>query len=754
MLVENVKSNTRNTLPTVKSEQMTVDEGATVYLMKAISENLYSSPATAVVREYLSNMLDSHDRAGQTRPALITLPSLLNPTIVFQDFGTGMDEEDISRVYSKVFASDKRDSNKERGGYGLGSKSALALTASFSVVARKNGEERVIIVARDDDNIPVFHTVAVSETDEPNGVTISIPVSNDDVQTISRSIDDLLSTAPHESVLVNGQWPSQSIYNPEQYVEIGEVGWLKLAPSESPFGEILGVRYDLDYNLHGGVLADSLGQRAVLRLPNGDIKLETSRESIRSVKDTRDIITALATQWREEALSYLQARVSEMTRREAYLLVKELGDYGLVFGDDTVPSKLPYYRPDVVEARVAALTAQTALDVAIEGPLVKPLGLYRATIYSGTRPTMNIVEMKSETHTPTADTLSGILLIEDHPEAKRIALRDLKDWFAAQHRKEDQDVPVPTSFFLLTEEDTSALSPWFLAFAQILDLDEVEEVAKDERRYRRQQAAALRAARPKDENPKVREARAITFTSVLGKATSSSDRARLETVSIEADSIEGKVAYIIPSKEEGEGMASDLARICERSSRHPGRDILARSVLYTRMLHDLGYTVVQLRATQKPDIFDDLEDVEATNVEELVGEVLTHVKGFFTANAEICSAVFRYQDSGIARLLQACGLRDKPSGNLDEYAQDIIKFFTSKSRWQESDQNLMDSARTMVSALGISDEDLVEFEASFMSVLRNRLSRRYPLLTGTHYQDGTTEEHVKLYVAAVDSIRQ
>lgn len=750
MLIENVKSETRNTLPTIRSKQMSVDETATVYLMKSISENLYKEPAKAVLRETLSNAFDSHDRAGQTEPVLLTLPSRLSPTLVVQDFGTGMDDEDIDRIYSKVFASDKRDSNDERGGYGLGSKSPLALTASFSVIARKNGMERVIIVARDDDNIPVFHTVAEVETDEPNGVTVSIPVSNDDVEVIERSASDILSTAPYHSVLVNGQWPEHSIYDEDQYVEIGEVGWLKLAPSDCPFGEILGVRYDLSYDLHGGVLADSLGQRAVLRLPNGDIKLETSREYIRSVKDTRDIIAELATQWREEALKRLQKRVSEMTRREAYTLVRELGQYGLTFADDVVPEKLPYFRADAVEARKQAIEAWKA---DIEQPPATPLGLFRAHIRHGARPTMKLVDMETEVHQPTASTRNVILPIEDHPEAKRTALRDLKDWMRAQDRSQDLDNAVPSAFFLLTEDDTSALSPWFMAFTDVLDLDEVEQVAKGERRLRRQEAAALRVARPKDQTSREPAPRILTLTRVLGKETSSSDRARLETESIEAGTFNGKVAYVIPSSVEGVGVAADLARICERTARHPGRAVLGRTVLYVQMLQSMGYEVVQLRASQNPDVFDGLENIQATNVEDLAEDVLQHVRKFFAENADLCSSVFRYQDAGIARLLVACGLRPADDATLGNTAQNIIKFFTASARWQETDERLMAAARETAVALSMSDEGLEEFEKTIASIIANRLTKRYPLLTGVR-ADGNeqTMAHVKMYVAAVDSV--
>lgn len=754
MLIENAKSQTTNTLPTIKSEAMGVDEGSQVFLMKAITENLYKHPAVAAARELLSNGQDSRTRAGTLAPVKLTLPTRLNPTLIVEDQGTGMSEGTITRVYKNVFASDKRESKDERGGYGLGSKSPLAVTASFSVVARYNGEERVIIVARDDDNVPVFHTVAVNETDEPNGLTVSVPLSLDDVKEIEENATRLVVAQPEGSVLVNGQWPEESVHNPEQYIPIGDLGWFKLSQGDGPAGEVLGVYYDIDSYFHGGVLFDDIGKRAVLRLPNSDTKLETSRESIRAISHNRDLITDLATKWREGVMAYLQEHVDSMNRREAYLFSQTFdSSHGLTVGDEEIPRTLPYYDPTAVEEYQAQQRAsEESLGSDEYVPRPTPLGLYSTDIGRGSRPTATRIESGKGglQFTPSDNRKYTILKVEDDAESRRVALRDIKDYELARQREHDYQ---GQTYFLLTEKNGTMLSRWFLAFAEFGDLDEIERVAKEERRERRRESAARRVAAPKRDANEPKPPRIITFAQLTPAKSSDSNRARLLTETVQSDTLSGKVAYIVALAEtETANFGYDLARIVNRTARHPGKEALSRASLYVAVLNRLGYTVVALRQNQKPEELEGLDGIEPVDALDLVEEAHSHILSFFD-DIEFCSSLYKQPDQTVFDMLVSLDIRKDYETADRAYLKKLVGAVSSGSTWRDDDYTNIEAARDFLKNIGVDKDARNTFIEQYQKVLDARISRRYPLLTGVGYNPSEKKkEHIRLYVAAVDSM--
>jgi hypothetical protein len=187
--------------------EMTVSEAGMAYAMSALS-NMYNDPKLAVIREYFTNALDSHTKAGQTDPVLVSLPTNYNKMYVVQDFGVGMDIDTIRSVYSKYWESTKRDSNTQIGAFGLGAKSALAIANQFTLASVKDGVKVTVIVqkAGDGSGKPKMLVVSAIETDEPNGVMISIPI--DDPYTFNNKAREFFRFVDPELVLVDGYKPS------------------------------------------------------------------------------------------------------------------------------------------------------------------------------------------------------------------------------------------------------------------------------------------------------------------------------------------------------------------------------------------------------------------------------------------------------------------------------------------------------------------------------------------------------------------
>lgn len=159
-----------------------------------LSKNLYSDPVRAVIRETICNAWDSHIKAGKTNiPIKATYD---DNNIVVQDFGTGIPHEDIPLVYGVFGGSTKVLDDTQTGGFGLGCKAPFAITESFTVQDIYNGIKGIYTCLRNDpDNngLPSIRTIVKVPTDEPNGITVTIPyVEAYSENRINSIIDDVI----------------------------------------------------------------------------------------------------------------------------------------------------------------------------------------------------------------------------------------------------------------------------------------------------------------------------------------------------------------------------------------------------------------------------------------------------------------------------------------------------------------------------------------------------------------------------------
>ena len=174
-----------------RSRNFSVEVGA--HIMQVLS-GLYKNPIDAMVREYLTNMYDAYVALGPYDPAehpspVLHLPTSFEPYLEFRDFGIGMSVETVWDIYSTYGASTKNDSNREVGGFGLGSKTAFCYQngQAWTIESRYEGQKHSFMASLDDNNVPTLFHVQSEPTDEPSGVTIQIPVLRDDMQRVVKA---------------------------------------------------------------------------------------------------------------------------------------------------------------------------------------------------------------------------------------------------------------------------------------------------------------------------------------------------------------------------------------------------------------------------------------------------------------------------------------------------------------------------------------------------------------------------------------
>ena len=264
---------------------MSLDLDSAQVLMQMLSKNLYSDAIGSTIRECASNALDSHRRAGIDKPIIVSLNRNNHDNYEFsvEDFGIGLDADDVVNIISKYGKSTKRNSNTELGMMGLGFKAPLAYTSTFYFTARKNGMERKYMMYEGEEvnSIDLLHE---TPTDQPNGVKVTIPVSYYDRHDFVRKTKEQLAYFENVyfNVMDNEVSNDFTIHRSEHYQasSLSRDSYLHVCLDN--------VYYPLDFSKLG---INKINIPIGLRFSLSDGLFPTpNRESIRYTKEAKDII--------------------------------------------------------------------------------------------------------------------------------------------------------------------------------------------------------------------------------------------------------------------------------------------------------------------------------------------------------------------------------------------------------------------------------------------------------------------------------
>lgn len=295
-----------------------------------IVTDLYSDRPMAVLREYSTNAHDAHLMAGVTRPIEVTLPDRWSPFLKIKDYGVGLNHDEIREVYAKYGKSTKSASNDFNGMLGLGCKSGLTYADMFTVTSVKDGVRIQVSVSRST-GAPSMTVVDTAQTDEPNGVEVTIPANQHDG--FERKARHLFQFWPEGSVLVNGKAPERFVDGDHR----------KLSDDIYVTDKV-----DQDYVVMGNVpypteIAHGLGWRThmVAFVPIGSVDFAPSREALMDTPVTKATLARIVDDFKAKATSAAQAAVANAaTPREA---IHEAKGWRDILGREAVDlSKLTY----------------------------------------------------------------------------------------------------------------------------------------------------------------------------------------------------------------------------------------------------------------------------------------------------------------------------------------------------------------------------------------------------------------------------
>jgi hypothetical protein len=247
----------------------------------------------------------------------IFLPTPLSPFYRVRDYGPGMSADTMRDVYARLYASTKRGSNDEVGGWGLGSKSPFAYligdggAGSYTVISYNGGMARTYVLSLSQTGAPVMRMLAEIPSDEPSGMDVSFPVKREDIRTFhDRAKSILWSFQPRPTITPAIAWA-------EPIVLASGEGWAKYAFGKVPFYgpqvRMGCVMYPLDLSQlkTTGFLTEE--DHIVFDAPIGSLKVTLSREELAYDDRTKATLSALVKAYEDNVVSQVSAKVNEAT---------------------------------------------------------------------------------------------------------------------------------------------------------------------------------------------------------------------------------------------------------------------------------------------------------------------------------------------------------------------------------------------------------------------------------------------------------
>jgi hypothetical protein len=295
------------------SGQFTIGDMAAV--KRILAGHMYSFPIQTLVQEYLSNARDALRAAGNPSDKIVVnLPKRTDLRWSVRDYGIGMDEETVSKVFTSYGVSTKRGDNAQTGGFGVGSKSAFAYTSTFIVKAFKDGIRREFIMATETADSPAggFLKTVEESTTEPNGVEISIPVDAKDIDAFIAATKRAIEFWENKPEVIGAP---VTFVTPAVVTEHSEIFTEKRG--RSIFFIIDGIPYACPDEMYSVLSAygsssefeklhDIVNGSVGLRFSTGELIPASSREAILDSKENREAIEKKAGIVFKEIMLYIE----------------------------------------------------------------------------------------------------------------------------------------------------------------------------------------------------------------------------------------------------------------------------------------------------------------------------------------------------------------------------------------------------------------------------------------------------------------
>ena len=272
----------------VKAEDM-------AFIMDRLTEQ-YNKADMSSLRELISNAIDATVILPEAErlPIKVSTPTALRPTLVVEDFGTGMSLDVLEDVYCNFGSSTKRTDFMQIGSKGLGAKAPLAYCEEFFLVTTHAGITVEAVVKRTAEG-PTLKTLSVKETGAHSGTKVTMPIKAADVLNFSRYMENYSAfTSDDYSLELNGK-PLESkndeyiyldnfLLDEDDNVE-GRLWVRRQHLAQSALSDLIyGKAFTPEFTLSGWRYGNHMNYsqpNAVLELKPGVVEFVSSRDSIK-----------------------------------------------------------------------------------------------------------------------------------------------------------------------------------------------------------------------------------------------------------------------------------------------------------------------------------------------------------------------------------------------------------------------------------------------------------------------------------------
>jgi hypothetical protein len=407
-----------------KGTEMAVASGQMKWIFHLLRTGIYKNKIRSLMREYMVNAQDEHRKYNVSRPVEITLPDVWNSEFKVRDFGEGLVPEEygdtcicpthpgtlgilhdasneycsfgklvggVQYFFGQYGASDKRESNKAVGFMGIGAKSAFCYTDNFIVRSFKDGTVYTFNLVIDESDKGEVNLMDTSNTTEPNGIEVTIPVSGSDYYTFQSEGLDLIKHFEVKPLIFGVETPVFETVEPL----LKGSGWrlTKESPSIAIMGEIA---YPIDTNSMGNVLPweqKILDAGVEFDFAVGEVQVTASREELQMDKSTVAII--------HERLSDIKSSMGQIVS-EGFKNCKNLFD-----------AKKLYYEL-IMTGGIKGIINGVLTEITWNGLVLKDSeielkGIAKLIIYSETKNTVKRTSEKTSIH--AADNL--VMYLDD-----------------------------------------------------------------------------------------------------------------------------------------------------------------------------------------------------------------------------------------------------------------------------------------------------------------------------------------------------
>jgi len=318
-------------------ESAEFDIGNKAVIMEILRGKMYSDPIKIICQEIMSNARDAHREVGKHRtPIEVVFPTMLDPVFIIRDFGPGITPQRMSEIFVMYGNSTKRDSDKQTGGFGLGSKTPFAYTDTFTVISITPDEnnqfiKREYVAYIDDSRLGVMSLVNEEPTEDKRGTSIIITPKQED---FSKFVDGVEKTARHWDVkprIINNDgffWKNQEKLFSGKGWEIVDArqpnkGVVNIR-SESWTAVVDGIMYELDKE----IIINNIEDRALSSFTKtcinfifktGDVEVTATREDLDYREKTINKVVEVLKTIKEELPIKIEKSISNSENlREAY----------------------------------------------------------------------------------------------------------------------------------------------------------------------------------------------------------------------------------------------------------------------------------------------------------------------------------------------------------------------------------------------------------------------------------------------------